>query len=97
MAAYVIGRMVVRDTAWREAYMHKTRELLRKYGGRALAPFGSTVEALEGDEKLPTTIVIIEFPSVEQAKAWHNDPEYAPLIKLRQTGTEGDFVLVNAG
>ena len=96
MAAYVIGRLEVRDTAWRAAYTQKTGELIRKYGGRSLARFGSPVEALEGEGKLPTTIVILEFPSVEQAKAWYHDPEYAPIITLRQTGANGDIVVVDA-
>ena len=97
MAAYVIARLETRDTAWREAYSPKTAELIRKHGGKVLAPFASEVEALEGTAKLPTNVVIIEFPSKEQAKAWYHDPEYAPLIKLRQTGADGDLVLVTPG
>jgi hypothetical protein len=31
-----------------------------------------------------------------QAKAWHDDPAYAPLIKLRQAGSDLDFILVEA-
>jgi uncharacterized protein (DUF1330 family) len=97
MAAYVIASLEVRDTAWRESYSPKTGELIRKHGGKVLTPFASKVEALEGNVKLPTNIVILEFPSTEQAKAWYNDPEYAPLIKLRQTGADGDLVLVTPG
>jgi uncharacterized protein (DUF1330 family) len=97
MAAYVIARLDVHDTAWREAYSPKTGELIRKYGGKVLAPFASKVEPLEGNAKLPSNIVILEFPSKEQAKAWYDDPEYAPLIKLRQTGADGDLILVTPG
>ncbi len=94
MAAYVIASLQVRDTAWREAYSPKTGELIRKYGGKVLTPFASKVEVLEKSTKLPTNVVIIEFPSQDQAKAWYNDPEYAPLIKLRQTGADGELILV---
>ena len=94
MAAYVIARLEARDTAWREAYSSKTAELIRKHGGKVLAPFASKVEALEGNAKFPTHVVIIEFPTNDQAKAWYNDPEYAPLIKLRQASADGDLVLV---
>jgi uncharacterized protein (DUF1330 family) len=38
----------------------------------------------------------LEFPEVEQAKAWYHDPEYAPMITLRQTGANGDIVVVDA-
>ena len=95
MVAYVIASIAVRDTAWRESYSPKTAELIRKYGGRVLAPFGSKIEALEGTAKLPTNVVILEFPSKEQAKSWYNDPEYAPLIKLRQSGADGDLIVVD--
>ena len=88
MAAYVIASLAVRDTAWRESYSPKTAELIRKHGGKVLAPVGSGVELLEGKVKLPTNVVILEFPSKEQAKAWYNDPEYGPMIKLRQTGDQ---------
>jgi uncharacterized protein (DUF1330 family) len=37
---------------------------------------------------------VLEFPSMAQARSWYNDPEYAPLIKLRQTGADLDFILV---
>jgi len=94
MAAYVLANLQVRDTAWREAYSSRTGELIRKHGGKVLAPFASKVEALEGNTKLPTNVVILEFPSKEQAKAWYNDSEYAPLIKLRQTGADGELILV---
>lgn len=37
---------------------------------------------------------ILEFPSMEKARAWHNDPEYAQLIRLRQAGSTLDLLLV---
>jgi uncharacterized protein (DUF1330 family) len=32
---------------------------------------------LEGTPPQLTGLTIIEFPSIEQARAWYNDPEYA--------------------
>ena len=43
---------------------------------------------------MPSAIVVIEFPSMAAAKAWYSDPAYAPLIKLRQSGSDLDFILV---
>jgi uncharacterized protein (DUF1330 family) len=42
---------------------------------------------------LPHVMVVIEFPGMEHARAWHADPEYAPLIKLRQAGCDIEFIL----
>jgi uncharacterized protein (DUF1330 family) len=41
-------------------------------------------------------VVMIEFPSMEDARAWYNEPEYAPLKKLRQTGAKLDLILVES-
>lgn len=95
MAAYVIARVVeVRDTAWRAEYRPKLAPLVEKHGGKFLVRGSATKERLEGKEKLPSTIVVLEFPSMEDARAWYNDPDYAPLIKLRQSGSDTEVVLV---
>jgi uncharacterized protein (DUF1330 family) len=93
MPAYAIGRLTMRDPSWVKEYGPRTSALVKKHGGRYLVR-GGKMEQLEGAGPLPSTLVVIEFPSMENARAWHNDPEYAPLIKLRQTGSDLDFVLV---
>lgn len=49
---------------------------------------------LEGNRPAITGITIIEFPTMEAARAWHSDVEYQPFIKLRQTGSHLDLMLV---
>ncbi len=93
MAAYVIARTEVRDTAWLAEYRPKTKALVKKHSGKFLAG-GGVKESLEGSGKLPSNIIVIEFPSMDHAKAWYNDPEYAPLIKLRQSSASAEIVLV---
>jgi len=93
MAAYAIGRLKVRDASWREPYRAKVPALVAKHGGRYLVR-GGAMETLEGNAALPDGIVVLEFPSMEKARAFYNDPEYAPLIKLRQSGSDLDFVLI---
>ena len=93
MAAYAIGRLEMRDPSWVQEYGPKTAALVAKYGGKYLVR-GQSVERLEGTGKLPSVVVVLEFLSMEQARAWYNDPDYAPMIKLRQTGSDLDFVLV---
>jgi uncharacterized protein (DUF1330 family) len=38
-------------------------------------------------------MVVLEFPSYEQALKWYRSPEYAPLITLRQKASRGRLVL----
>jgi uncharacterized protein (DUF1330 family) len=94
MAAYAIGRLQLRDPSWTAEYMPKTAELVEKHGGKYIVR-GGQMERLEGEGDLPSGMVVLEFPSMEQAQAWYNDPDYAPLIKLRQSGADLDFILVD--
>jgi len=91
--AYAIGRLQMRDPSWLAEYGPKTSALVKKHGGKYLVR-GGAMERLEGEGDLPSVIVVLEFPSMAQAQAWYNDPEYAPMIKLRQGGSDLDFVLV---
>jgi uncharacterized protein (DUF1330 family) len=52
------------------------------------------MEALEGKEPLPTSYVVLEFPTMDQARGFYRDPDYAPFIALRQSGSDLEMVLV---
>ena len=93
MPAYAIGRLQMRNPSWAAEYGPKTAELVKKHGGRYLVR-GGAMETLEGTTPLPNVMVVLEFPSMAHARAWYSDPEYAPLIRLRQGGSDLDFVLV---
>jgi uncharacterized protein (DUF1330 family) len=40
-------------------------------------------------------VVVLEFPSLDAARAFYHSPEYAPLLKLRIETTESQVVLVD--
>ena len=94
MAAYAIGSITLRNTAWQQEYSARMPALIAKHGGRPLAK--SAPLALESAPALAQTMVLIEFPSVAQAQAWYDDPEHAPLKALRQSGADFSLVLVGA-
>jgi uncharacterized protein (DUF1330 family) len=93
MPAYAIGRLQMRDPSWATEYGPKVAELVKKHGGRYVVR-GGAMERLEGHGDLPSSIVVLEFPSMAQARAWYHDPAYAPMIKLRQSGSDLDFILI---
>ena len=93
MPAYIIGRLQMRDPSWVEKYRATVPSLVAKHGGRYLVR-GGKMETLEGKATLPTSFVILEFPSMDDARGFHGDPEYAPFIRLRQSGSDLDMVLV---
>ena len=92
MAVYLVGLLNIRNTDWLEKYQAPTAALIAKHGGRYLAA-GGAMEQVEGDS-LPSATVLLEFPTKEAALAWYNDPEYAPLIELRRTGSDGNVFFV---
>ena len=53
-------------------------------------------EVLEGAPPQITGLTIIEFPSMEEALACYNSPEYTAARAIRQTVSDGEFVLVEA-
>jgi uncharacterized protein (DUF1330 family) len=95
MAAYSVAQLDVKNTHGQKEYGPKAGALVQKHGGKILAGAGSALERLEGKRALPSVLFILEFPSLEQAKAWYNDPEYAHMIQLRQTRADADIVVVD--
>ena len=96
MAAYIIGlrRSELRGTAWLKEYLPKVPALAAKYGGKPLIGGNSTPRLLALEGKPPLAVVILEFPSLEQAHAWYDDPDYAPLKQLRQANVDMDVFVV---
>ena len=92
MTAYVLNDMEITDPALFEEYKKLSPATVAQYGGRFLVRGGRT-ETLEG-EWSPKRLVILEFPSVEQARAWADSPEYAPAKRLRQIASISNLIVV---
>ncbi len=81
MAAYFIVELEVTDPTPFEEYRKQVSPTIEKYGGRYVVR-GGKYETLEGGWT-PKRVVVLEFPSMEQAKRWYDSPEYKPLLALR--------------
>lgn len=92
MTAYVINDMEVTDPVLFEEYRKLSPPTVALYGGRFLARGGAT-QAFEGSWS-PKRIVILEFPSVAQAREWLQSPEYAPARTLRQRSAHSRLIVV---
>ncbi len=91
MAAYIVVQVDVKDPVRYADYRNMVPASLAKYGGRFVVRGGKT-DTLEGDWA-PKRFVIVEFPSVEQAKAWWASPEYAEAKALRQATSETQMIV----
>ncbi len=92
MAAYLIIDVHVTDAQRYEDYKKLTPASLQPFGGKFIVRGGHT-EALEGDWQ-PGRVVVVEFPSITQAKAWWNSEIYAPAKAIRQTASITRMILV---
>jgi uncharacterized protein (DUF1330 family) len=92
--AYVIFYVkTVRDLAGLEEYRKAGGTTLQKFGGVFRARRGR-FEVLEGDPILG--VVMLEFPSMDQARAWYESDEYQFALKLRVAASSSQAVLCEA-
>ncbi len=91
MTAFVIIDIEVHDPAGYEEYKKLSPAAIALYGGKYIARGGKT-ETLEGDWS-PSRLVILQFETSEQAKAWLNSPEYSEIKKMRHATTRSNMIV----
>jgi len=92
MPAYVIVDIEVTDPAAFEEYRKQVPGTVQKYGGRFLVR-GGGMEVIEGDWR-PKRVVVLEFPSMEQAHRWYDSEEYRAPKALRLRTSRARIILV---
>ena len=92
MAAYLLVDVQVKDPEKYEEYKAQVPPSLEAYGGRFLVR-GGQAETIEGDWT-PGRFVMLEFPSVAQAKAWYDSEEYRDPRALRWSASSANMILV---
>ncbi len=93
MAAYVIADIEVTEPVEYEEYKRLAGLTPEKFGGRYVVR-GAPVEVLEG-EWTPKRFVILEFPSLEQAKAWYHSEEYSKAREIRRRTATARVIVVD--
>jgi len=73
-------------------YIERIQSTMDPYGGRFIV-HGAVPEVAEGE--WPGTVVIIEFPDVEQARGWYWSPAYQEILHLRTDHVPGAAILVD--
>jgi uncharacterized protein (DUF1330 family) len=93
MADYIVVDIEITDPDEYQQYAQQVGATITKYGGKILVR-GGQPETLEGDWKTKR-IVILEFPSVEQAKTWYDSPEYSANKGIRHRSAIVNMLLVH--
>ena len=99
MAAYVISNLDIRDKEAYAEFRQRFPGMVEAFGGKLLGR-GDVVEII--GEEMPSgyhRVIIMEFPTVEQARAWdtapQNSPEYAELRALRNKSGNAVLTIVS--
>ena len=94
MPAYVIAAVTdAWDPEKLAEYRERNTDVVAAHGGRFVAR-GGPHDVLEGGWN-PLRLVIIEFPDMDAARAWHESDDYAPLRELREAASTTDIVVVD--
>jgi uncharacterized protein (DUF1330 family) len=86
MSTYLLVHIEMIDLEKFRAYQEAVPALIKKHGGR-YAVRGAPSETWEGPEET-RRIVVLEFPDTAAARAFWNDPDYAPVKALRDGACE---------
>lgn len=92
MAAYIIVDLTVTDQPTMDEYRKRVPATVAQYGGRFLVR-GGAHETVEGDWK-PNRVVVLEFPSIEQAKRWYDSEEYREPKAMRLRAGRANMIMV---
>jgi uncharacterized protein (DUF1330 family) len=92
MVAYVIADIDVTDPEKYEVYKQLAPPAIAKHGGRYLAR-GGHMAVLEGDWK-PGRVVVLEFPSLDQAKTFYASVEYTAARRARGNAAKMNIIVV---
>jgi uncharacterized protein (DUF1330 family) len=93
MSAYLIARVDVQDWDRYREYMRHTPRVIANFGGRFIVRGGETI-TVEGPQET-RRLVVIEFPSFSQAKAFYESGEYRRIKEFRDGAGAAQFVIVD--
>ncbi len=93
MNAYLVLDLTIHDMESFAEYVEKIPAVISNHGGK-YAVQGQIPTVLEGDWK-PERLVVIEFPSRDNAKEFLADPEAQALFAIRQRSTTSRMLLVD--
>jgi uncharacterized protein (DUF1330 family) len=93
MSAYLILDIDVHDPDVYKEYVAVAPDFVKRHGG-VYRVRGGDPESLEGDWR-PARIVVIEFPSRDDAMALLSDPEYRDIAANRWNATVSNTILVD--
>ena len=72
-------------------YRRLAADSIERHGGKYLVRGGGT-DVLEGEWS--GAVIVVEFPSAEEARAWYASQDYAEALKFRNDALSRNLILV---
>ncbi len=92
MNAYLFFDIKIHDSNVFQSYATEIPAFVKKHFGRYIV-LGGEAETIEGNWE-PQRVVVIEFPSKENAKDFLEDPEAQHIFAIRHKSTTSKLILV---
>lgn len=93
MAAYLVVDTDLSNPEAYEAYKLKARPIAEKYGGEYLAR-GGKMNLKETQLWSPKRLVLVRFPSFEQAQAFYDSAQYQAILPISAASARRTVVIL---
>ena len=94
MAAYLIVDTKINDEEAYQEYKMLAKPIVESYGGEYLVRGGNTTVS-ESELWAPTRLVVVRFPSREEAENFLSCDEYAPVKAIRNKYAQTTMTIVD--
>jgi uncharacterized protein (DUF1330 family) len=89
---YVIQEILVTDAAKYKDYAAQATATVAAYEGKFIIR-NDSVDVISGAAPAGR-VVVLEFPSLAKAKAWHDSPEYQKVLPIRNASSTSRVFIV---
>lgn len=94
MTAYLIVDTDLFNPELYESYKLRAKPIAEKFGGEYLVR-GGAMSVKENKLWTPTRMVVVKFPSKEQAEKFYNDTAYQEVLKISEQSANRTVVIVD--
>jgi uncharacterized protein (DUF1330 family) len=93
MPAYLLAirKEPVKDPEAMAEYQRRTREIKASFELTPRVIYGD-IQPLEGNA--PDGVILLEFPTIDEARAWYENSEYQDAVPFRQRAADYDVFIV---
>jgi uncharacterized protein (DUF1330 family) len=93
MPAYYFAQIKITDPDLYREVQQRFSPVFSKYSGRVLAA-DPAFSVLDGSANADR-VVLIEFPTEADLRAWYESPEYQETVDMRRRSAKADILLVH--